>query len=126
MLIGPVEAMIRLTQVSAEVPIQSSTSATPCADPGRSRNLIHSLFPTIGGPQYNYIEEMAGDWGEFGQEGPDGVPVYNTIQTSPPGGSISNMRGCRRPMPGSLMLTSRPLGRHRLHGDDAKDRRSAH
>lgn len=82
-LIGPVEAMVRLTQVSAEVLIQSSTSATPCADPWTFPEPNPFPFPSIGGPQYNYIEEMAGDWGEFGHDGPDGVPEYNTIQTSP-------------------------------------------
>lgn len=81
-LIGAVEANVRVTQLSAEALIAVSTSSNPCADPWTFPEPNPYPFPTIGGPQYLYIEEMATDWGEFGQEGPDGVPEWGTIQTS--------------------------------------------
>lgn len=88
-LIGPPEAGVRLTQVSAEVLLTDTSPAithpsgfTTCADPWVFPEPNPFPFPAIGGPQYSYIEEITPDWGEYGQEGPDGIPEYGTVQTS--------------------------------------------
>lgn len=41
-----------------------------------------SALPT-GGIKFTYFQEIEGEWGEFGQDFPDGTPNTTTIQTSP-------------------------------------------
>lgn len=76
-------ANLRATQFSLEALILPSTSANPCADPWAFPSPNPFPFPLNGGPIYTAFEELAQDWGEHGGAFPDGVPLWNTIQTTP-------------------------------------------
>lgn len=81
-LVGALEANVRVTQLAIEALITNPTGTTTCADPWTFPEPNPFPFPAIGGPQYLYLEELTTDWGEYGQEAPDGVPEWGTIQTS--------------------------------------------
>lgn len=56
--------------------------ATGCAAPWTIPTPTAFPFPSAGGPQYAYFEELEPAWGEFGHDFDDLTPAFNTIQSA--------------------------------------------